>query len=91
MGEEEIRKFINQRSFVPDQKISTPRRRVVAKRPTEKRRPEPSQELHATHLFCPRCKQAMPVRESVLFYLSDGNLFQYSCEKCGTSLGTRKV
>ena len=47
-------------------------------------------EFAATSLFCPKCKQAMPIRAQVLLVLSDGELIDYCCQKCGTSLGTRK-
>jgi len=48
-------------------------------------------EFSATHLFCPTCRRATEVRENVLLYLSDGDLYGYFCKVCGTSVGTRKV
>ncbi|MCC6932614.1 MAG: hypothetical protein IT292_05100 [Deltaproteobacteria bacterium] len=47
-------------------------------------------EFAASSLYCPQCKQAMPVRAKVLLVLADGDLIDYCCKKCGTSLGTRK-
>ena len=47
--------------------------------------------LNATSLYCPRCKAAMPVRERLLLILPDGELYEYRCARCGTSLGERKV
>lgn len=48
-------------------------------------------QFSATQLYCPKCKQAMQVRERMLLVLAEGNLFDYTCVKCGTSLGTRKA
>ena len=47
--------------------------------------------LNATSLYCPKCKAAMPVRERLLLILPDGELHEYRCARCGTSLGERKV
>ena len=46
-------------------------------------------EFSANQLYCPKCKQAMPVRPKVLLVLRDGDMIDYCCVKCGTSLGTR--
>ena len=48
-------------------------------------------DFRASELFCPRCRNAMPVRERLLLVLPDGDLFEYCCQGCGTSLGKRKV
>jgi len=47
--------------------------------------------LAATALHCPRCRAAMPVRERLLLVLPDGELHEYLCSRCLTSLGTRTV
>jgi hypothetical protein len=47
--------------------------------------------FRASELFCPRCRQAMPVRERLLLVLPDGDLYEYCCQRCGSSLGKRKV
>lgn len=47
------------------------------------------QGLTATELFCPNCKACMPVRERLLLVLPDGELHEYLCVKCGSSLGER--
>jgi len=47
--------------------------------------------LAATALHCPRCRTAMPVRERLLLVLPDGELHEYLCTRCHTSLGTRTV
>jgi hypothetical protein len=48
-------------------------------------------DLTATQLFCPKCRQATPVRERLLLVLPDGDLYEYLCAQCGTSLGTKRV
>lgn len=48
-----------------------------------------SQSLTASELFCPNCKASMPVRERLLLVLPDGELHEYLCVKCGSSLGER--
>ncbi len=47
--------------------------------------------FNATSLYCPKCKAAMPVIERLLLILPDGELYEYKCRRCGTSLGERKV
>jgi hypothetical protein len=47
--------------------------------------------LQASAIFCPRCRAARPVRERLLLVLPDGELFEYLCSGCGTSVGSRKV
>jgi hypothetical protein len=55
-------------------------------------RPTPEYEdFSATALLCPRCGVARPVRERLLLVLPDGELFEYLCSACGTSVGSRKV
>lgn len=44
-------------------------------------------EFEATRLFCPRCKQANPVRKKLLLVLPDGNKYDYTCSVCGTQVG----
>ena len=47
-------------------------------------------ELSATELYCPKCKQAMPVRERLLLVLPTGqDLYDYACTQCGESLGQK--
>ncbi|MEO7296988.1 MAG: hypothetical protein ABI042_00270 [Verrucomicrobiota bacterium] len=45
----------------------------------------------ASELYCPKCRVAQPVREKLLLILPSGELHEYLCRKCGTSLGERKV
>ena len=57
-------------------------------------RPRPRgtfEELQASVLFCGRCREPRPVRERLLLVLPDGELNEYLCRACGSSVGTRKV
>lgn len=48
-------------------------------------------DFTASELYCPKCRSARPVRERLLLVLPSGELFEYLCVGCGTSLGTRTV
>ena len=43
----------------------------------------------ASEIYCPKCKAAQPVRERLLLVLPSGELHEYLCSKCGSSLGER--
>jgi hypothetical protein len=45
----------------------------------------------ASELHCPKCGRAQPVRERLLLVLPTGELHEFLCAKCATSLGERKV
>ncbi|MBP7274704.1 MAG: hypothetical protein KBA51_00705 [Kiritimatiellae bacterium] len=45
----------------------------------------------ATELWCPTCRSAQPVRERLLLVLPGGELHEYRCTQCASSLGTREV
>jgi len=47
-------------------------------------------KFQASSLYCPKCKQATEVRERLLLVLPDGDLFNYYCSLCGTSVGKKK-
>ncbi len=47
--------------------------------------------FRATMLYCPKCKEATPVRSRLLLILPDGELHEYLCQYCGSSVGTRTV
>ena len=58
------------------------------------RRPSPAgtfEDLQASELFCARCRASRPVRERLLLVLPEGELYEYLCARCGSSVGTRKV
>lgn len=48
-------------------------------------------DLVASELYCPKCKQSQPVRERLLLVLPTGELHEYLCARCATSLGERTV
>jgi hypothetical protein len=47
--------------------------------------------LVASELYCPKCKVSQPVRQRLLLVLPTGELHDYTCVRCGTSLGQRTV
>jgi hypothetical protein len=49
------------------------------------------EEFQASVLFCGRCRAPQPVRERLLLVLPDGELHEYLCTGCGSSVGSRKV
>jgi hypothetical protein len=49
------------------------------------------EDFRASALYCPRCKKAMPVRSRLLLVLPDGELHEYLCQYCASSLGTKTV
>lgn len=49
------------------------------------------EDFRASALYCPRCRRAMPVRSRLLLVLPDGELHEYLCQACATSLGTKTV
>ncbi|HSR13133.1 MAG TPA: cytoplasmic protein [Thermodesulfobacteriota bacterium] len=46
-------------------------------------------EFEASSLFCPKCRQAVPVRKRLLLILPDGDKYEYLCSYCSSSLGTK--
>ncbi|MFM9906410.1 MAG: cytoplasmic protein [Nitrospirae bacterium] len=45
--------------------------------------------LNASLLYCPQCRVATPTRERLLLVLPTGNLYEYRCQHCGTSTGSK--
>jgi hypothetical protein len=45
----------------------------------------------ASELYCPKCRSAQPVRERLLLVLPTGELHEFVCAKCATSLGKRTI
>ncbi|SPP64089.1 cytoplasmic protein [Nitrospira lenta] len=45
--------------------------------------------LQASLLYCPHCRVATPTRERLLLVLPSGNLYEYLCQHCGTSTGSK--
>ena len=46
-------------------------------------------EFEASELFCPRCRQARPVRKHLLLVLPQGSKYDYVCTVCGSSVGEK--
>ena len=45
--------------------------------------------MEASLLYCPKCRQATPVRKRLLLVLSEGEKFDYVCVQCGTISGDK--
>ena len=52
---------------------------------------EQYRDFDATQLYCPTCRQAVPVRKRLLLVLTNGEKFDYTCAYCGTSVGDKMV
>jgi hypothetical protein len=48
-------------------------------------------EFTASELYCPKCKCSQPVRERLLLVLPSGELHEFLCSRCATSLGKRTI
>lgn len=48
-------------------------------------------EFTASELYCPKCQRSQPVRERLLLVLPSGELHEFLCSRCGTSLGKRSI
>lgn len=46
-------------------------------------------EFNASLLYCNKCGQAMPVRQRLLLVLPDGELYDYTCQRCHNSVGSK--
>jgi len=53
--------------------------------------PEQFGAFQASELYCPKCRSAQPVRERLLLVLPTGELYEYLCSRCATSLGKREI
>jgi len=53
------------------------------------RQEESFQDFDATELYCPQCRQAVPVRKRLLLVLASGEKYDYTCVYCGTSVGEK--
>lgn len=48
-------------------------------------------KLTASEIYCPKCRASQPVRERLLLVLPSGELYEFLCTRCGSSLGKRTV
>jgi hypothetical protein len=46
-------------------------------------------QLNAALLYCNKCGRAMPVRQRLLLVLPDGELYDYTCQGCNSSVGSK--
>lgn len=46
-------------------------------------------QLEASLLYCPKCRQAMPVRKKLLLILPEGEKYEYLCVQCASTCGTK--
>ena len=46
-------------------------------------------QFNAALLYCNRCGRAMPVRQRLLLVLPDGELYDYTCQGCNSSVGSK--
>jgi DNA-directed RNA polymerase subunit RPC12/RpoP len=47
------------------------------------------EQFEATSLYCPKCKEAVPVRKKLLLVLPEGDEYEYLCAYCSTSVGMK--
>jgi hypothetical protein len=65
-------------------------RKPPPRRPRSAQAPQAAyDQFEASSLFCPRCRQAVPVRKRLLLVLPDGDKYEYLCSFCSFSLGTK--
>lgn len=46
-------------------------------------------QFNAALLYCNKCGRAMPVRQRLLLVLPDGELYDYTCQACNSSVGSK--
>jgi len=46
-------------------------------------------QFEAVELYCPKCRQAVPVRKFLLLILPDGDKYEYRCVHCGSKVGDK--
>lgn len=47
------------------------------------------ENFEAVSLFCPRCKQAVPVIKKLLLILPQGEQYEYLCAYCSSTVGDK--
>ena len=47
--------------------------------------------FRASSLYCPKCREAKPVRERLLLVLPGKEIYDYLCTGCAGSVGQREV
>jgi len=46
-------------------------------------------QLEASLLLCPHCREAVPVRKRLLLVLPEGDKFEYLCTRCSAVCGDK--
>lgn len=46
-------------------------------------------EFDATELYCPKCRGPVPVRKRLLLVLPEGDKYEYLCQYCLESVGSK--
>ena len=46
-------------------------------------------QFNAALLYCNKCGRAMPVHQRLLLILPDGELYDYTCQACNSSVGSK--
>jgi DNA-directed RNA polymerase subunit RPC12/RpoP len=46
-------------------------------------------DFEASQLFCPKCRQAVPVSKRLLLVLPQGEKYDYICSHCSTPVGEK--
>jgi hypothetical protein len=64
-------------------------KKMIPKKAMEPKQADAYKEFDATELYCPLCKQSVPVRKRLLLVLPEGDKFEYLCTYCSTSVGTK--
>ena len=80
MNQRSLQKLVSQQAMA--QRYAAGRRQAAAA-------PDAYKQFSASQLYCAKCRQAMPVREKLLLALPGGDLYDYLCTGCGSSLGTK--
>lgn len=55
----------------------------------QKQRPGMFEDFDATELYCPRCRQSVPVRKRLLLVLPEGDKYEYRCARCLEHVGVK--
>ena len=61
----------------------------MAIQPPHSGKPGGGAGIEAASLFCPKCKQAQPVRKKLLLVLPGGDKYAYFCAVCGQQVGSK--
>ena len=47
------------------------------------------EQLEASMLFCPKCREAVAVRKRLLLVLPQGDKYEYVCPRCASVCGDK--